>query len=126
MNSRAIAGEYRMAHWAGIIRERKESGLSVKAFCENTGINKNRYYYWQKKLRVATFEEMRKAQGETTSMAQVSFTEVKVLEHSAHPASVAPNQSQVSVETMGGRIVADGGYPTEKLVALLREMRSHP
>jgi len=27
MNTRDIAAEYRLAHWAGIMREREESGL---------------------------------------------------------------------------------------------------
>lgn len=29
----------------------KESGLSVKGFCENEGIPPSSFYYWQKKLR---------------------------------------------------------------------------
>ena len=123
MNTRAIAAEYRLAHWSGVMRERKESGLSVKAFCANAGIHENSYYYWQKKLRDVACEEMIKTQGEAASLAPVGFTEVKVMERMAQSALAAPGQCHVSVESAGVRIVADGEYPVDKLVLLLRELR---
>lgn len=43
--------ELRLAQWAGIIREQKESGLTVKDWCNQNGITKDAYYYWQQKLR---------------------------------------------------------------------------
>ena len=45
MNTREIATEYRLSHWAQVMRERIESGLSIKAFCENVGFHENIYYY---------------------------------------------------------------------------------
>ena len=53
MNTREIAEEYRLSHWAGVVRERQESGLSIKAFCEKAGFHQNIYFYWQRKLREA-------------------------------------------------------------------------
>ncbi len=58
MNTREIAVEYRLAHWAQIIRERQESGLSIKQFCENAGFHSNIYFYWQRKLREAACQEL--------------------------------------------------------------------
>ena len=37
MNTREIAAEYRLSHWAGKMRERQESGLSIRSFCEQEG-----------------------------------------------------------------------------------------
>ena len=54
INTRYIAEELRLSHWAGIMRQRKESGQSIKAFCESEGIYPNVYFYWQRKLREAT------------------------------------------------------------------------
>jgi transposase-like protein len=51
IGTREIATEYRLTHWAGIVRERAESGLTVKAFCESAGLHQNTYFYWQRKLR---------------------------------------------------------------------------
>jgi putative transposase len=58
MNTREIAKEYRLSHWAEVLRERSASGLSVKEFCKAAGIQENVYYYWQRKLREAACEEL--------------------------------------------------------------------
>jgi putative transposase len=58
INTREIATEYRLEHWAGIVRERSESGLTVKAFCKSVGLHPNSYFYWQRKLREAAYSEM--------------------------------------------------------------------
>jgi putative transposase len=57
INTREIAAEYRLEHWAGVIRERSESGLTIKAFCESAGLHPNSYFYWQRKLREAACRE---------------------------------------------------------------------
>jgi transposase-like protein len=53
INTREITEEYRLAHWAQIMQERAESGLSIKAFCKTLGCHQNAYFYWQRKLRKA-------------------------------------------------------------------------
>lgn len=58
MNTRDIATEYRLSHWAGVLQERNVSGLSIKAYCERTGLRENVYFYWQRKLREAACEEL--------------------------------------------------------------------
>ena len=51
INTREIAEEYRLSHWAQIMHERMESGMSIKAYCRQLGISTNTYFYRQKKLR---------------------------------------------------------------------------
>ena len=51
MNDRASVSQVRMQQWANIIRNQKESGLTIDAFCEANNISKNRFFYWQKKIR---------------------------------------------------------------------------
>jgi hypothetical protein len=58
INTREIAEEYRLSHWAQITRERAESGLSIKAFCREKGFHQNRYFYWQRKLREAACQTL--------------------------------------------------------------------
>ena len=58
VNTRYIAAELRLSHWAVIMRERQESGLSIKAFCESRGFHTNIYFYWQRKLRAAACGEL--------------------------------------------------------------------
>ena len=51
MNTRNMAAEYRLAHWAEVMRERAERRLSIRLYCEQAGIRENTYFYWQRKLR---------------------------------------------------------------------------
>jgi len=60
MNTQEIAKEYRLSQWTQIIKACKESGKSVKDFCEDNGINRNAYFYWQRKLREAACKELAK------------------------------------------------------------------
>jgi len=58
INTRHIAAELRLSHWAAIMREQQESGLSKNVFCKQNGIIHNTFYYWQKKLREAACEQI--------------------------------------------------------------------
>ena len=59
---RKIAEEYRLNQWSGIMRNRQESGLSIKSYCEREGIKPERYFYWQKKLRETAVAELAPAE----------------------------------------------------------------
>ena len=120
MNTKDYTTEYRLTHWAGIMREREESGLSIRAFCENAGFHENRYLYWQKKLREAACEELTKIQNKSTSMASPAFAEVKLPERSTVAQAKDIMQNQVCVEAAGVRITAGGEYPINKLAELLQ------
>ena len=58
MNTRDIASEFCLTHWAGVMRERGGSGESVKEFCARAGLQESVNYYWQRKLREAACEEL--------------------------------------------------------------------
>jgi transposase-like protein len=58
MNTRKVVAEFRLAHWSQVLNERKQSGLSIRAFCDRAGINEKTYYYWQRKLREAVCAEL--------------------------------------------------------------------
>lgn len=125
MNTREIAEEYRLSHWAQIMRERRESGLSIKAFCKNSGYHENVYYYWQRKLREAACEQMTEYQPspQKTGMTVSGFTEIRMAETlEAPPLSAVGTEGQLHIAVGGMRISADAGYPSEKLAAVLREL----
>ncbi|MCL2578162.1 MAG: IS66 family insertion sequence element accessory protein TnpB [Defluviitaleaceae bacterium] len=58
MNTREIASEYRKAQWTQIIQERVASGESISKYCDSRGIRRNRYFYWQRKLRELACKEL--------------------------------------------------------------------
>lgn len=49
--------EQRTARWAEIITQCRNSGMSVKNWCEQEGIKLKTYYYWQRKLYQAAYEQ---------------------------------------------------------------------
>ena len=125
MNTRSMTAEYRLRHWTEIIREQKESGMSVKAYCEKAGKHENVYFYWQKKLREAASAQMNGALALTgeSVVSPRGFAEVKVSEPSAS-ASVAKKAegNEIYIEITGIRISAGSQYPVEQLTQLVREL----
>ena len=119
MNTREIASEYRLAHWAQLVQNRRDSGQSIKTFCENIGIHANSYYYWQRKLREATCEELTGMESGAAGLMPPGFAEVKLATMAAQPLAASQSQS-ICVEVPGARITADSGYPAEKLACLMR------
>jgi hypothetical protein len=120
MNSREIAAEYRLDHWAGIMRERIESGLSIREFCKNAGFHENMYFYWQRKLREAACAEQGIARINAEVPAPVGFAEVKLAEIPAPLQETSDRQSHVCIEISEVRITADNGYPVDKLATLIQ------
>jgi transposase-like protein len=123
VDTREIAVEYRLAHWAGILRERKESGLSVREYCRQSGYHENVYYYWQRKLRetaLAEISSMERPQAAPPSGWALCSTEPK----SDIPATSELDQTaalnHLTVEVGGARITVGNEYPVEKLVWLIR------
>jgi len=60
MNTQKVAKEYRLSQWAQVIQAQQASGQSIKDFCESKGIRRNKYFYWQKKLRSEACTELAK------------------------------------------------------------------
>jgi len=104
INTREIAAEYRLAHWVAIIRERNESGKSIKAYCESIGLHQNVYFYWQRKLREAACREL-------LPMAQAGFQPA-----ANNPIAVHPDQSRHQLQTanrdpsQGDREITPSGW----------------
>jgi len=70
INTRQIAKEYRLEHWAQVMRGRIESGTSIRAYCESIGLHENVYYYWQRKLRESEAQAIELTAETTLSVPQ--------------------------------------------------------
>lgn len=71
MDTQIAVQEYRTHQWTVMIQACRNSGLTVKAWCEEKGINPKSYYYWLRKLRTAALEE----QDRSPQFVQISSTE---------------------------------------------------
>jgi transposase-like protein len=122
MNTREIAVEFRLSHWAKIVQDQNNSGLSIRAYCKNASIQESSYYYWLKRLREAASEGMAQLRRSETGLAPAGFAEVKLPTTSALEPTFTAKQSHVCIEAAGVRITADNGYPIGNLATLLREV----
>jgi putative transposase len=61
MDTQKVTSKYRLSQWMQVIRERQSSGRTIKDFCKEKGISRNKYFYWQRKIRNAACEELAKS-----------------------------------------------------------------
>ena len=57
-----VKREFQLQQWRGMVQERKESGLSVKKWCQEQGLAEHIYYYRLRKLRQAACNALEQAQ----------------------------------------------------------------
>lgn len=99
------------------MRERTQNGESIGEFCIRLGISRNKFFYWQRKLRDAACEQLVVKQAAEVQ----SFTEIKLAEDKTIAgASLEPGS--LRIEVGGVKLTADSTYPAEKLAALLRSI----
>ena len=110
MDMQKVAEEYRLSKWMQVIRERQESGLSIKDFCQKNGISRHAYFYWQRKLRKVAFMELSK-QEEAVNSGRVQLTQVQ------------ETKSTLYIEVGGCRISVDAGTDPELLKMVCRILR---
>lgn len=55
-----ITHEIRLKQWASIIRECRNSGMTVKAWCLENNVNNKQFYYWQHRVREETYKAIEK------------------------------------------------------------------
>ena len=53
-----VKSQLKLQAWAEMVRECRQSDLTVEAWCESKGLNSKTYYYRQKKVREAALAEM--------------------------------------------------------------------
>jgi hypothetical protein len=105
------------------MRERNESGLTIKVFCEKAGFHENIYYYWQRKLREAACEQLTETSTGTApaSLSTGGFVEARLPEPVARPSFPrGASYGAIHIEVAGIQISADSAYPTTNLAELVR------
>ena len=48
--------EFRAQQWVKIIKQQKNSGMTVTAWCSENNVNLKTYYYWLRKLRLTAVQ----------------------------------------------------------------------
>ena len=121
MDTQKVSIDYRLSRWATVIKERNESGLTIKAFCEKHIISENSYFYWQRKVRETACETL-VTKNRKANLVPYGFSEVNLSEPAELSAPAIFQQYQISIEAHGVRLSACNEYPVDKLAKLLREV----
>ena len=119
MDTRSIASEYRLSHWAGLIRDRNASGKSIRSYCRSAGICEKVYYYWQRKVREAACRGLLPAQEGRTEKALIpSGWTVCTGEESA------PGKKGITIEVGDFRVTVEADADPELLVKTCRMLKT--
>ena len=99
-NGRKAKEKIRLREWSEQIRRQQNSGLSVKQWCVENGINPKTYYYRQKKVEENCIESK-------PSIVPITMTE---------------KGRNILIEKNGITITLPCETATETLIALVREL----
>lgn len=119
MDTRHVAREVRLAQWAGILRERQDSGLSVRSYCLKQGINEKTYYYWQRRLRETACEGMVVEKGHTFLPSAHNESPI----FAALPMSGSKNSGSIVVRLNGAEVEIRRGADPAAIDSVLRIVR---
>ena len=97
----------KLAQWAQVVSQCRGSGMSVRQWCQEYGINISSYYKWQRKVYAAA-----QAQQER------SFVEVKPVQ------SAAVGGVAVTLRIAGAELHIHTGADAATLEAVLRAVKS--
>ena len=109
MNSglRVYNEQNKLAHWAQTVAQCRDSGMSVRQWCQEHGVNVSSYYKWQRKVYAAT-----KAQQES------HFVDVTPAQ------SVAVGSVAVTVRIAGAKAEIRNGADAATVEVVLRVLKS--
>jgi len=118
MNTREIAVEFRLGHWARIMQERADSGQSIRAYCKENGIGTNVYHYWQRKLREAAAQQLIAAsKPEQQALVPSGWAAVSSVEE-----AVTEQAGGLTLRVGGAEIKVRQGYDETLLASVVKTL----
>lgn len=102
--------ESRISHWADVLSRKASSGMSVETFCLETGITRNQYFYWLRKVREAALD-----------LPGSPFVELKVPAKETH--MTFPKEAAMSISIADATIFVNETTSQALLVNVIRAIR---
>jgi putative transposase len=116
MNTKKVANEYRLTKWTQIIQERHHSGQTISDFCQEAGISKNTYFYWQRKVRKVACTELLRTQ-ESKNIIPNGWMQLK-------PEQEQKEKATLDIEIFGFHVTVNAGTDPELLKKVCNILRS--
>ena len=105
-----VTNQVRMTKWSEIIKDRCESGLTIKEYCAEHGISRDAYFYWLKKIRESA-----------VASASEQFAE---LLPPAEPSVAVGSGAGVTIELNGTKIRVEDACSRNTLSMVLEVLRN--
>ena len=115
MDMRKLTQEMRLKHWLGVLRERNDSGKSIRAYCKEHGINEKSYYYWQRRLRETAAKTS--SYSDNTAVAAIAeprFTEINL--------PVQNKNSAITIRIGNAVVEIEGQADRQTIEAILQSL----
>ena len=109
-NTKLATKALRTQHWAEIIHDCKNSGLTVLQYCQEHGLSKNAYFYWLKRVKAATLES-----------AGIDFVEIPVPNEKSNQSTAFDTEAIVTVGKVDIRI---NSHTSKALLTQILEVAS--
>ena len=113
--------QFRLQQWALAIREQKQSGLSVNAWCEQQGISRDAFFYRQRALRRALADT---DAGKALLASQPVFAEVKLSNSRRQSQPAACTTAHACIHTADVDILLGADAPMQLIANILKAVRS--
>ena len=110
MDTRMVTNQVRMTKWSEIIKDRCESGLTIKEYCAEHGISRDAYFYWLRKIRESA-----------VAAASEQFAE---LLPPAEPPIAEGSEAGVTIELNGAKIRVEDACCRSTLAMVLEVLRN--
>lgn len=121
------------AFWRQMVSQWGDSGLTVRAFCEEQGQNESRFYWWKRQLKRRSTENHRSSRvshpGGSSEGSCPSFLPIQILQEAdsarwAIEGGGYPGASLTVVLPSGYRIEVSRGFDEQSLGRLLGLLES--
>ncbi len=123
-----VTHEVRMENWKSVIEQcsSRPEGMTVRAWLEEQGISEKTYYYWQRKVRQAAYEQMQRAALPTVAgETGVAFAEISVPQEPDAETEKAPAFRPAAVIRAGSYSVEFSNSASATLVKKILEVVDH-
>ena len=110
MDTRIVTNQVRMAKGSEVIKDRCESGLTIKEYCAEHGISRDAYFYWLRKIR-------------ESAVATASEQFAELLPPTERPVAVG-GEAGVTIELNGAKIRVEDACCRSTLAMVLEVLRN--
>ena len=114
-----IKNQYRAEQWANVIRECQASGQTVTSWCESHDVGIKAYYYWLRKLRMATIQK-----SNPNALIEAPKEEPAVFKKLEIQTPVSNTQAAVIIRLNGATIEVNEGTSQQTIQAVLLALQS--